>query len=117
PSHARLRVLPRSAVQSAMLRRLRRNLVRSDPQESVLPATAEQVRGFHLSLRSRNGTNVRMIQRGQDLGFTFEPGQVITIDSEFGWQHLEGDVAIQLRVTRAKHLAHPATAEGRENFI
>ena len=52
-----------------------------------------------------------MIERRQELGFTVEAGDAIGVDGKGGGQHLDGDVAIQLRVARAIDLAHPARAD------
>ena len=58
-----------------------------------------------------------MIQRGEDLRFALEAGEAIGIAGEGIRQNLERDVAIQLRIARAIHLAHAAGAKGREDFV
>ncbi len=52
-----------------------------------------------------------MIQRGQRLRFAREPGQAIRITGEGIRKDLQRDVAIQLRVPRTIHLAHPAGSQ------
>ena len=58
-----------------------------------------------------------MIQRRQHVRFALEAGQTFGIARERVGQDLERDVALQLGVARAIHLAHPARPERRENFI
>ena len=68
-------------------------------------------------LEAVNRGDVRMVQRGQHLGFAPEPREPIRIERERFGQDLQRDVAIQLCVARAIHLAHPACAERRLNFV
>ena len=56
-------------------------------------------------------TNIRMIQRSHGAGFTLE--SLIELFA----RSLDGDFAMQARVTRAIHLAHAAFAEMREYFV
>ena len=58
-----------------------------------------------------------MIQRREHFGFALKARQAIGIVRESGWQNLDGDVALQARVTRAIHLAHAAGAEHRVDFV
>ena len=60
--------------------------------------------------------DVRMVQRGEDLRFADEPCEAIGIVGDGGQQHFDRDVAIQLRVARAIHLAHAADANRIEDF-
>ena len=55
--------------------------------------------------------DVRVVERGQQLGLPLEPGQPIGIGGEDVPEQLEGDVAVQPRVAGAIHFAHPARAE------
>jgi hypothetical protein len=48
--------------------------------------------------------DVRMIQRGQNLGFAAEPGDTVGIVRERSRQDLQGDVTTQLRVLRTVDL-------------
>ena len=66
---------------------------------------------------SVNRGDVGMIERREDLRFAFEAREAIGIEGEQLGQDFEGDVAIQLGVARAIHLAHSAAAERREDFI
>ena len=50
-------------------------------------------------------------QRGEHLRFAAEPREAIGIVGDGRQQHFDRDVAIQLRIARAIHLAHPARAE------
>src|SRR5262245_1972823 len=58
-----------------------------------------------------------MIERGQDLGFTLESGESISIECELGWEDLQRDVAIQFGIAGAIDLAHAAGAEGGLNLV
>ena len=61
--------------------------------------------------------DVRMIQRRERLRFALEAGQAIGISRERVGQDLDRDVAIQLRVARAIHLAHAAGADRRGDLV
>jgi hypothetical protein len=50
-----------------------------------------------------------MIQRCEDLGLTLEARHPIRIGREGFRQHLQRDVAIELRIARAIYLAMPPT--------
>ena len=58
-----------------------------------------------------------MIQRRQHLRFTPESGQPVGIARERIRQHLERDVAIELRVAGAVDLAHAAGANGSDDLV
>ena len=58
-----------------------------------------------------------MIQRRERLRFAREPREAIGIVREGVGQDLDRDVAIQLRVARAIHLAHAAVADRRGDFV
>ncbi len=58
-----------------------------------------------------------MIQRRQHLRFAAESREAIRIVGDRRQQHLDRDVAIQLGIARAIHLAHAAGAEGGEDFV
>ena len=58
--------------------------------------------------------DVRMVQRGEDFGFALEPREALGIRREALRQDLDRDLAFQLRVGGAIHLAHAAGAELRE---
>ena len=55
--------------------------------------------------------DVPMVERREQLRLTFEPGQPVRITGEPVGEDLDGDVAIELRVARAIHLAHAPGAE------
>jgi hypothetical protein len=61
--------------------------------------------------------DVWMIQRRQHLRFATEARQTIRIVGDRRQQHLDRHVAIQLRIARAIHLAHPAGTERRHDFV
>ena len=58
-----------------------------------------------------------MIQRRKNLRFAFEPSDAFVILREGRGKNLDRDIAIELRVARAKHLPHPARAKGPGDFI
>ena len=68
-------------------------------------------------LEAVDGRDVRMIQRGEHFGFALEPRQPLRIGRNGVGQHLDGDVALQVRVRRAVDLTHPAGADLGGDFI
>ena len=62
-------------------------------------------------LQAVDGADVRMVQRGQHLGFPLEPRQPIGVGRERLGQHLQRHVAIELGVAGLIHLPHPAFAD------
>ena len=55
--------------------------------------------------------NVLVIQRGQDLRLALEAGEPVRVEGERFGKNFERDVAVELRVARAVHLAHTADAK------
>jgi hypothetical protein len=72
--------------------------------------------GAHV-LEAIDLSDVRMIQRGEELRFALEPREPVRIVGEMIRQNLEGDVAQQLRIAGAQHDAHRAFPELRDDFI
>ncbi len=62
-------------------------------------------------------SDVWMVQRREHLRLATESGQTIAIVGDRRQQHLDRDVAIQLRVARAVDLAHAARAKGGEDLV
>ena len=60
---------------------------------------------------------MRMVEQGDGSRFAIEAFTRRAIRSESFRQHLDGDFAIEPRVTRAIHLAHTAGAEERHDFV
>jgi hypothetical protein len=58
-----------------------------------------------------------MIQRREQLRFTFEPSEALRIPGDEFRQNLDCNVAIQVRIAGAIHFAHTARAEGGEDFV
>ena len=58
-----------------------------------------------------------MVQGREHFRFALKPCKPIVVSGERGRQDLDGDLAFQLGVGRAKHLAHAAFAECRDHFI
>ena len=57
------------------------------------------------------------VQRGQHLGFPFEPRHALGVLCKCFRQEFERHVATEACVARAMHLAHPACSDRRENFV
>ena len=55
--------------------------------------------------------DVRMVERGQQLGLALESGEALLVSEEDLGQHLDRHVAPEPRVGGAIHLSHPAFAE------
>ena len=62
-------------------------------------------------LQPVDGRDVRMIQRSKDFCFALEPRHSFCVSRERFGQDLDGDIAIEPRVARPIHFAHPAGAE------
>jgi hypothetical protein len=58
-----------------------------------------------------------MVERGEHLRLAFEARKPVGIERVALRQDLQRDVAIELRVTRAIHLAHPARTNRRKYFV
>ena len=61
--------------------------------------------------------DVRMIEGGNGTRLAFEAKQQVRIARHACWQDFDGDLAPQLRVPRAIHLAHAAGAERGDDFV
>ena len=86
---------------------------RSSPSTSSITRARTPLRFFEAVDRG----DVGMIQRRERLRFAREPREPIGIVRERVRQDLDRDVAIQLRVARAIHLAHAAFADLRGDFV
>src|SRR4030095_13587464 len=64
-----------------------------------------------------NLADVGMVQRGERAGLALEAGQTFAIVCERLPQDFNGDVALELRVPGAVHLAHAAHANLSGHFI
>src|SRR5207253_7200621 len=73
--------------------------------------------GLTAVLETVDRGNVRMIERGQHLRLALEACEAIGIERERVWDDLQRDVATELRIARAIHLAHAAGADGREDLV
>ena len=61
--------------------------------------------------------DVRVLQRGEQLGLALEAREPLGVGGERLRQPLERDVAPEAGVGGAKHLAHPARAERRDDAV
>src|SRR5207244_12260931 len=68
-------------------------------------------------LQSVNMRDVRMIERGQRLGFAREPREAIRIVRERVGQNFQRDIAIELGIAGSPHLPHPAFANRGDDFV
>ena len=98
---------------------IQRNRTTRDPigQRVALDQFEDERVGLTAVLEPINRADVRVVQRGQHLRFALETGEAIRIAGEGVRQDLQRDVAIQLGIARAIHLAHAAGAEGGEDFV
>jgi hypothetical protein len=64
-----------------------------------------------------DGEDVWMIQRSDGAGFLLEATQAIGVFRESFRQDFDRNVAAEARVLRAKHFAHSARANRRDNFV
>ena len=64
-----------------------------------------------------NGADVGMIERGEELRFTLEPGEPIGVGGEEIRQYFQGDVPTELSVARAVDFAHPAGTEQCDDLV
>ena len=61
--------------------------------------------------------DIRMVERGQRLGLTFETRQAVRIVADALGQDFQGDVAIQAKVPRPVDLAHSPFAKKAGHFV
>src|SRR5438105_1646341 len=64
-----------------------------------------------------NGDDVRMIKRGDGLGFPDEAAEPVRIARSLDGQQLERHLAVEARILSQVNFTHPAGAERRENLI
>ena len=87
---------------------------RSSPSTSSITRALTPSASF---VQPVDGGDVRMIQRGEDFRFALKPRHSFRVSNEGLRQDLDGDIAIEPRVARPIHFAHPASPEGRENLV
>jgi hypothetical protein len=61
--------------------------------------------------------DVRMVERGEHAGFAFEAREPVRIAEERGGQHLDRDLAPEMRVAGAVHLAHASGAQQAQDRV
>ena len=62
-------------------------------------------------------SNVRMVERGQHVRLTLEPGDALGVGAECGRKNLDGHLAPELQILRAIHLADAAGTERSEYLV
>lgn len=68
-------------------------------------------------LKSIDGSDVRMIERGEKSGFSLESGQPQGIPGKGLRQDLDRDFTFQPGIPCLIYLTHPASAERANNFV
>ena len=68
-------------------------------------------------LESVDLSDVRMVERSEHLCLALEAREPIAVAREMLRQHLDGDIALQLRIAGAIDLAHAAGTERRDDFV
>ncbi len=87
-------------------------------REIVAPDEFHHERGDALALlEAVDGSDVRMVQRGEDFGFPLKPGKPITVSGQEGRQDLDGHLTFQLGIGGPIHLPHAAFAKERCDLI
>jgi len=71
----------------------------------------------HTVLETVDVTDVRMIERRQHLRLAPEPGEPVGVIREGVGKNFQRDVAIEPGVPRAENFAHPAFADGADDFV
>ena len=61
--------------------------------------------------------DVRVIDLGEEFGFSLEPRESFLVLHEFLRKDFDGDVASELGVSRPIDLAHPAFADGLKDLV
>ena len=67
-------------------------------------------------VESVDRSDSRMVQGGEEGGLALEAGEALGVLSYRFWQHLDRDLAAELRVAGAIHLSHPALPERGEDL-
>ena len=62
-------------------------------------------------LEAVDGRDVGMVQGREQVGLTSEALQALTVLGQFGGEHLDGHLPVQVEVGGPIHLAHPSRAE------
>jgi hypothetical protein len=68
-------------------------------------------------LEAVNRGDVRMVDRGQDLGLALEPGEQLRIGGRLAEQHLDGHLSTQLGVAGTIDPAHAARTEQADDLV
>ena len=103
-----------SSIGKPARRRARARRRAGRPASRLRPAPAPAPRDAVDVLDAVDRADVRMIERREHARFALEARQPIGVGDEGRRQDLDRDVAPQLRVARAIHLAHAARAEQRQ---
>ena len=64
-----------------------------------------------------NRREVRVIERRQSARLSPQTRHALGIVGERAHQHLDGDIAAELRIVSAVHLPHPARPEAMEDLV
>ena len=94
-----------------------RAIVHFDAKRMSFEKFGDEVRRAVVFANVMNGENVGMIQRSNRASFLLEAPQAVGIFRKCFREDFDGDVAAEARVLRAKHFAHSARANRRDNFV
>jgi hypothetical protein len=64
-----------------------------------------------------NGRDVRVVERGQRLGFAREPRQPVIVTCDSVGKDFQRDVSLQSEIAGTVHFAHSAGAESIDDFV
>lgn len=64
-----------------------------------------------------DGDDVGVVERGDGLGLALEALAALAVGADRGWEHLEGDAAVEVRILGRVDLAHAAVAEGARDPV
>jgi hypothetical protein len=67
-------------------------------------------------LKIVDDSDVAVVQRGEELGLTFESGDAFRVTRQGFGKNLDGDIAFQFRVLRAIDFAHSPSVNRGENL-
>ena len=90
-----------------------------DELRQILALDELHDQGAHLAdfLEAVQLRDMRMVEGGERAGFAREARRAIGIARDRFRKNLQRDVALEPGIARAIHLAHPAGAERRNNFV
>ena len=89
--------------------RVRQGLALHELQDEKAPAIR--------FLQTVDRCDIRMVQGGEQVRLALEPGQALLVGGEVLGQDLDGNVALQVRITGPIHLTHAARTERFKDLV